>query len=242
MIERGLESGSMIGNIHHFRRLSSTQDAARRLLAEGAAREWDVVVADEQTSGRGRFGREWASPVGGLYATFIIMNHPLIPVHAGVSIVAALDRFGLKTGIKWPNDIVIGGAKLGGVIVETAGEIALLGIGINLRRAPLPASTCAARHGVNIDRGPLLDAISAGLAKGWESDRLLDAYRARSATIGLPVSVERGKRSIIGIARGIDRIGRLLVETEGGIQPVASGECSHLRQPAVDSGRSARLS
>jgi len=220
----------MNGKVHRFEEVTSTQDVARRLLAEGRVRSGDVVVADEQTAGRGRFGRIWRSPIGGLYATFILRSSPLIPVRAGVSIVAALDRFGLGAKLKWPNDIVIGRAKLGGVIVETVDEVALVGVGINLYGSPLPTSTCASVHGVEIDRDSLLEAISEELWIERGHDELLDAYRARSATLGLRVSISRGPRTeaLVGIARGIDEQGRLLVETPGGVHPIAFGECFHL--------------
>lgn len=234
----------MSGKVHRFKEVTSTQDVSRRLLAEGTAREGEVIVADYQTAGRGRFGRVWRSPIGGLYATFICERSRLISIRTGVSLISALERFGLRARLKWPNDVVVDREKLGGVIVEEASGIALVGVGVNLDRSPLPGSTCVSAHGVKIDRDSLLQAISVELSVELGDDELLDAYRASSATIGHRVSVVRGPRTgpIVGIARWIDDRGRLLVETPDGVRPVASGECFHLRFPAVDAGRFARLS
>jgi len=234
----------MSGKIHRFDEVTSTQDAARLLLSEGRAWIGDVIVADSQIAGRGRFGREWRSPIGGLYATFILNDAPLLPLSAGVAVALALERFGLKPGLKWPNDIVIGGRKLGGIIIEKVDGLALVGIGINLRKTPLPASTCASEHGVEIDCDALIEAIRAEFNATQEEREVLTAYRARSATIGLWVSISRGPESdpVIGTALEIDEEGRLLVETESGVLPVASGECFHLLSAPVDSGRFTRLS
>jgi len=219
----------MIGEIHRFDTVTSTQEAARFLISEGRAKAGDVVLADSQTAGRGRFGREWRSPIGGLYATFLLEDGTLLPLSAGVAVALALERFGLKPGLKWPNDIVIDKKKLGGIIVEKVGDIAVVGIGINLSTAPLKGSTCALEHGVMIDRDTLLEAIRAELEAEREEGEVLASYLSRSVTIGLRISVKRGNLPpLFGIARGIDEEGRLLVETGLGIVPISSGDCFHL--------------
>jgi len=226
----------MSGKVHRFRTVGSTQDVARSLLADRLARVGDLVVSDSQTAGKGRFGREWSSPVGGLYATFILENRRLLPIKAGVSVLSALDRFGIEAGLKWPNDVLIGKEKLGGMIIETVGSIALVGIGINLLASPIPRSTSTAARGVFIDRDRLLEAIGEELLVERKESDLLAAYRARCLTIGARVSVYRGLRDdpIIGLARGIDDEGRLIVEGPLGIIPVASGECLHLFPHGTD--------
>jgi len=202
--------GRMIGKIHRFDTVTSTQEAARFLISEGRAKAGDVVLADSQTAGRGRFGREWRSPIGGLYATFLLEDGTLLPLSAGVAV--ALDK-----------------KKLGGIIVEKVGDIALVGIGINLSTAPLKGSTCALEHGVMIDRDTLLEAIRAELEAEREEGEVLASYLSRSVTIGLRISVKRGNLPpLFGIARGIDEEGRLLVETGLGIVPISSGDCFHL--------------
>ena len=106
--------------VHRFREVGSTQDEARRLLGSGDARPGHVVVADEQRAGRGRFGRDWLSPTGGLYATFLLEGDPAIAVASGVAVAQALTRLGVDARLKWPNDVLVEGRKLGGILIETA--------------------------------------------------------------------------------------------------------------------------
>ncbi|MCK5828204.1 biotin--[acetyl-CoA-carboxylase] ligase, partial [Candidatus Bipolaricaulota bacterium] len=132
----------MNGKIHTIGRTSSTQHIARRLIEQGLASMGDAVVADEQTTGQGRFGRSWISPRGGLYATIILPSGPLLSLKAGLALVRALRRAGVSAGLKWPNDVLVEDRKIAGVLVEAAEEHSLVGIGLNLISSPLDSSTC----------------------------------------------------------------------------------------------------
>lgn len=216
--------------IHRRHRVDSTQDEARRLVESGEAEAGHVVVADEQTEGRGRFGRAWTSPVGGLYATFIVSHRPMLSVASGVCLLRALARFGVKAGLKWPNDLLVDGRKLAGILIETAGEFALIGIGVNLVEAPLETATSVRAAGPAVRRGDLIVAIGEELDESPASEEVLRAYRESLLTLGRPVEVtlEDGG-SIEGTAVDIDPEGRLLVETRAGVRAIPSGECVHLR-------------
>ena len=216
--------------IHRLQQVSSTQDEARRLVETGQAKPGHVIVADEQTEGRGRFGREWLSPAGGLYATFIVARHPLISLVSGVAVLRALARFSVKARLKWPNDLVIDGAKLAGILIETSGGVAFVGIGINLSEAPLEEATSVLAVGVNVQRGELVVAIGEEMSDALASEDVLTSYREHLTTLDQPVrlTLESGE-TIEGTAAAVDTEGRLLVETAAGVRAISSGECTHLQ-------------
>lgn len=214
--------------IHRFPEVASTQDAARELLGVGRAKTGHIVTADVQTAGRGRYGRSWLSPAGGLYATLILDPRPLIAIACGVAIARALESFDLNVALKWPNDVEHEDRKLAGTLIEAVDDRLLVGIGVNLTEAPLPTATSTQRAGVSIRRGELLLAIWQHLEGGESPDDVLTAYRGRSATIGRRVRVNTDDdRTIEGIAVGIDEEGHLRVETEQGVETVTSGTCEH---------------
>ena len=216
--------------IHRLQRVDSTLDEARRLVESGRAGAGHVVVADEQTEGRGRFGRTWSSPVGGLYATFIVPLRPMLPIVSGLCVVRALARFGVQARLKWPNDVIVDGKKLAGMLIETAGEVALVGIGVNLIEAPLETAVSVRAAGGEVRRGELVVAIGEELDRGVASEESLRAYRDSLLTLGRPVRVTlQSGEKIEGTAVDVDAEGRLLVETRGGVRTISSGECVHLR-------------
>jgi BirA family biotin operon repressor/biotin-[acetyl-CoA-carboxylase] ligase len=216
--------------VHRFPVVSSTQDEARALLAAHRADVGHAIVAERQTAGRGRFGRTWVSPAGGLYATFILEAVPIPSVRIGLAVVDALRRFGLAATLEWPNDVVVGGKKLAGMLVETTGGRLLIGVGVNLTETPVPAATAASAHGVSIGRDALLFEIWEGLQRRRSIPEAIDAYRAACGTLGRSVRVllEGVRGAVEGVAEDVDETGRLIVSTPGGRRSVSSGECLHL--------------
>lgn len=216
--------------IHRLQQVSSTQDEARRLVESGEGKAGHVIVADEQREGRGRFGRAWLSAVGGLYATFIVARHELIPLLSGIAVLRALARFGVDVRLKWPNDVVVDGLKLAGILIETAGDAALVGIGINLAEAPLETVTSLRAVGGTARRGELIVAIWEEMSEAEASEDVLRSYREHLTTLGRPVRMTlEGGETIEGTAVNVDAEGRLLVETASGVRAISSGECTHLR-------------
>jgi BirA family transcriptional regulator, biotin operon repressor / biotin---[acetyl-CoA-carboxylase] ligase len=237
--------------------IGSTNDRARELL-DGADGDGSVVVADEQTSGRGRRGRTWQSPPG----RNLLMSVALVPK------LDAADawRLGLATALavadacetlapvvlKWPNDVVAAadGRKVGGLLIETMAEgdrlrAAVLGIGMNVnwRRSEMPAdlrddaTSLADLTGEPVDREALLARILEGLEAEIASieagESPLERYRARCSTLGSAVSVDTLEGTMSGRAVDLDATGALVVEDRQGVRHVVTGgEVTRLR-PAV---------
>lgn len=192
----------------------STQEVARTLPIG------TVVVADHQTAGRGRLDRRWEAPPGtALLASFVVRFDPLATFAAGV---AAAEACGPAVRLKWPNDLLLGGRKLGGILAEAQAGRAIIGIGINLTAAPAGAAQLGA-----VDRDDLAGRIADGLERWMAAPRaaLLDAWRARADTLGRRVRVEVGGNVVEGLAEDVTEQGALVVA--GRI--VAAGDVVHLR-------------
>jgi BirA family biotin operon repressor/biotin-[acetyl-CoA-carboxylase] ligase len=215
---------------HRFGTVPSTQAEARRLLASGQAETGHVIIAEEQSAGRGRFGRNWLSPRGGLYATFILDDGPILSIRAGLAVVRALCGFGIDARLKWPNDVLVEEKKIGGILVDGVGDLALVGVGINLTDTPLSTATSAHALGVSIDRDALVRDAWRELRAVEPVVQALDAYRRCSETIGRAVRIAftGGDPPVEGIARGVDEDGRLIVETADGFRVISTGTCHHL--------------
>ena len=199
--------------IQRFDTVGSTQDVARDLPVGS------VVVADFQTAGRGRLDRAWIAPRGtGLHVTFVARPHPLSSLAAGV---AAAESCGHGVRLKWPNDLLRDGRKLGGVLVEALVDRHLVGIGVNLSASPPGAAQ------LGEDRDPLLERLVAAMAARWEDPlpALLERWRALSDTLGRRVRVELPERTWEGVAQDIAADGALVVDGT----PVYAGDVVHLR-------------
>ena len=220
-------------------------------LARAGAGEGTVLVADHQTTGRGRLGRSWVAPPGtGLAASLLmrptaVLPHrwPWLPLLAGVAVVEALRvRPGADAALKWPNDVLLGAAKLAGILVERvdgpAGAAAVVGVGLNVSAAPEGAVSLHAA-GFDVSRDEvltvLLDVFAARYgewrdAAGDPEPWLAPAYRARCDTLGRDVLAELpGRPPVVGWAVDVDGDGRLVVRTESGDIAVGAGAVTHLR-------------
>ncbi len=215
-------------------RLGSTNDLLRSLARQGAA-EGTVVVAREQTAGRGRMGRSWASPPGGLWLSVLL--RPPRPADLRLALVAAVGTAegvrrasGAPVGLKWPNDLVLQERKVGGVLVEAAPPWAVVGIGVNVNveRALLPPdvrerAVCLAEVvGHTVDLDAVLEGVLAGVDDAYDAlrrgrgEEVLDRWRRLSVTLGRPARVRTGGRLIEGIAVDIDATGALLIAGSAG--------------------------
>lgn len=193
--------------------VTSTQDEARELPVG------TIVVADEQTAGRGRLDRRWDAPPGSaLLATFVVAPHPLASIAAGV---AAAEASGPRVRLKWPNDLHLEGRKLGGILVEGHAGKQLIGIGVNLTWSPPGAARLE-----GVDRDALLDALAAQLDRWLASPReaMLARWRKRSDTLGRRVRVQLPHGWTEGVAEDIAADGALIV---GGTH-VHAGDVVHL--------------
>ena len=223
-------------------------------LAREGAPEGTVVVADEQTAGRGRLGREWVSaPGSGLWFSVLVRmpataGRGLLPLLAGVAVAEAVRRHGVLAGLKWPNDIVIDGPaidgspgprKLAGILAESDGEDAVvIGIGVNVNQTavelPVPVATSLLLEGASVSREELLVDILTGLHTGLTGLRrdgagfALDSYRGLCLTIGREVVVTLPSGEVArGQATGVGDDGHLHVRTAEKTLSVAAGDVIH---------------
>lgn len=224
--------------IVHFERIDSTNSEAHRLAQQGERGPlW--LWADEQTAGRGRQGRTWVSEPGNLYATFLFPISAGPEVAAQVSFVAALAIHDLVTVllpdvrplIKWPNDVLINGAKFCGLLAEVAANnptTIALGCGINLMHAPpdmLYPVTALSRHGDIPGANsilPILDARLASRLAMWSEGTgfaaIRDAWLNRAAGLNSKAVAKVGDKQLRGIFRGLAPDGALILELPDGTQ------------------------
>jgi len=222
----------MAQRVIRLKSTSSTQDEARRLWASGRAGVGDVVLADTQTEGRGRCGRSWVSPTGGLYTTFLLQPTPLMPLRTGLALAAALTGMSIDAQLKWPNDVLVSGRKIAGMLVEMHGGVAFLGLGVNVESAPFESSDCVHNWNSSIVPEEILCQIRHAMEQ-WltcTDGETLAAYRATCCTLGIQVRIERTRGQIIeGTAIDINTAGCLQVRTSDVVRTVCSGDCLHLR-------------
>lgn len=239
-----------------FESVPSTNSEAARQAMAGAA-EGLVIVAGEQTAGRGRLDRKWISPAGaGLYFSIVlrpgaeISLWSLLPLMAAVAVHdALLEACGLETDIKWPNDILFDGRKLCGILAETtetaAGRAVVVGIGINLTAGAFPTELRAVATSVQDATGTMPDAealllsLIRALVERYESFCASDGAAAirrewtsrSSYASGRRVNVACVNEKFSGTTRGLVSDGALRVETDAGeIKIVRAGDVTSLRQ------------
>ena len=247
---------SIVWRVEHFDVLDSTNTWLATRAAEGAP-EGLVAVADFQSAGRGRLDRRWESPAGASLLCSILLRADIAPdqlqlVVAAVALSAraALVRLsGVRPGLKWPNDLVIGDAKVAGLLAEivTVDErlAVVVGIGVNLTHegpADVVATSVRAASGVTITPVALLDIMleelehRRGMLDSADGQvRLRDEYRRALVTVGQTVRVERAHDAIIGVAESVDDEGRLIVRGDAEAFVVSAGDVVHVRAHEVPS-------
>jgi len=219
----------------HLRQVGSTMDRARALAAVGAT-HGTAVTSFDQRAGRGRQGRVWVAPPDRTLALSLVLRalDPLLPLRAGLAVA---DLAGERAQVKWPNDVLLGGRKVAGVLVEARPQAGwgVLGIGVNVALAPdeLPPelrATAGTLGRAPRELEPALAELLAALAErlAQPASVALAALRARDALRGRPVTWASGH----GTAAGIDDTGALLVETPDGGVALAAGEV-HLQAGAA---------
>lgn len=232
-------------------RAESTNAEAARRFQEGAD-EGLVVAAEHQTHGRGRLGREWVTPArSSLTVSFLLVpdappeRWPWLPLMAGIASASAVRRVtGVQVNLKWPNDVLAGGQKLGGILLERVERsgggraAAVVGIGINCTQAadelPVPEATSLALvSGGAVDRTALLAALVEDLAEeydGWRGGADLRArYLDLCVTPGQQVRVAVPGGEVAGEAVDVDESGRLVVRTPSGEEHLGAGDVVHVR-------------
>lgn len=224
-----------------FSTLDSTNTYAKRWAVQGAP-HGASVFAQAQTQGRGRRGRSFHSPEGGLYMSLVVDSAGVSPgMFTTLAAVAALQAVGAVTGqnlqIKWVNDLMFEGLKVGGiltegVIMDGALAKAVIGIGLNLGPADMPGDLSGIagslyRPGQEIDQERLAALIIRGILEGLPlAPAHLADYRAHCLTLGQLVSFEYENQPLTGLAEDIDDSGALLVRTDAGLIRLIAGDVS----------------
>ena len=249
-IQAGLKTGLVARSLVYLSQTGSTMDEARRLAEQGAP-DGALVIADYQTAGRGRLDRRWqAPPASSLFLT-LIFRPAVAPHHAqqltmlcGLAVAESVEaETGLPVGLKWPNDLEIGGAKVGGILteVELSGvriSYALVGLGLNVNLDPQQltgavltrATSLSAELGRPVARLPLLWAVLRAidaryLALGAGAPDLHAAWARRLVTLGRTVTVSTGDAAWQGTAEVVDAEGALLVRrADGSIERIIAGD------------------
>ncbi len=226
----------------HYRLIGSTNARARELAAAGAP-HGTAVTADEQSEGRGRQGRTWSAAAGRALLCSVVVRDPpaLLPLAAGVAVASVV---GPGAWIKWPNDVLVAGRKVAGILAEGRPQEgwAVVGIGLNvaLRIEDLPVELRSTAGTLELEPDaiePTLEALLARLEHWLAADAaaLVAAVRERDALLGQEVRWAGGR----GVGAGIDAGGRLVVRTDGGTVALDAGEV-HLLSSDVQRPRDAR--
>lgn len=245
-VEYGLDASF---TVEYHDSIGSTNDRARELAMAG---ETDaVVLANEQTGGRGRLERPWSSPPGGIWMSVVVRpdlppaRAPLLTLAAAVAVTRAARDVGIDAGIKWPNDVLVpatdaerGGLKLAGILTEMEGEAnrvnwLVVGIGINANVDPGlldDAATSIQAEVGSVDRRGFVQAVLETF-DGLQTDpeRIVPTWREYASTIGQPVRVETQGGVVEGDAVDVTEFGALVLETDDGETVVHAGDCEHLR-------------
>lgn len=239
-----------VGGLRYFDRIASTNDAATAWVAEGAS-DFSIVVADEQTRGRGRAGRRWLTPKGSALAFSVIFKEEdlsqwkvskVVPRFTGLGAMAVctalIDDFGLPAAIKWPNDVLVDGKKLCGVLVEATWlgdrlQALIMGIGLNITPESVPAddridypATCVEQAlGQPVRREAVLRSVVSEVIRwrsllpdpsfiqNWE-DHL--AFRQQDVQISSSQAQMKGQRVIYGQIAGLNADGSLRFRLQDG--------------------------
>jgi len=255
VIKRNLHSKAIGCHIVLIDETTSTNDEAKKLAVRNA-NEGTVVLARVQSAGRGRFGRKWHSPEGGLYMSVILRpnaNRPIqkITLMAGLSVAKTLRRlYKIEAVLRWPNDVLVGESKICGILAEGAFEgdtplYVIIGIGLNVnvdtntlpKEAGLRATSLETLLGERVLSNTLISELLKTIDQdyrffiGGKDEKLWTKYRKLCKTIGSEVRVEVCRGEVYeGYAEGLSDEGGLILRTRDGSRvTILSGDCVHLR-------------
>ena len=235
--------------IFHFQTLESTMDTAKHLVKKDVP-HLSVVIAENQTAGRGRMNREWSSSRGGLWFTLIlkpVIPPPLAYIYnfaASLSLSRSLKKlFDLKVSVKWPNDLLLNGRKLVGLLseMETRGDMVdhiHIGIGINVNNHPWPEEPNAISLrevlGKNLPRKPILETFLNDFEKRIQTldcHDIMNGWKQQTSTIGSQVRIQTLSKVYEGMAIDVEDTGALIIENSAGQnKKIIYGDCFHTGQ------------
>ena len=255
-ITEGLKTKFIGKRVYYFDTIDSTQNFALKKALD-SKENGSVIVSEKQTKGRGRLGRQWVSPPGGIWLSIIF--HPefnislstLFPLTASLALCIAIEKtLGLKPELKWPNDVTLNGKKAAGMLVDASMEFSkienlVLGVGINYNVSPLKIGKALKKtenfYGVaslstnSKEKKPiaLVQSFLYELEKLYyclekgKTKSIIEQWTKRSSTIGKIITVAKNNDKIKGLAVKIDSEGALLISTKSRIEKVLAGDVIH---------------
>ena len=252
-VRQGLGTRYVGQHIYFFPILTSTMDAARKAVGDGAA-EGAIVLAGEQTEGRGRLKRAWISPRGCLACSLILYPEErylfgLVMV-ATIAVAETVTEFTpIAAGIKWPNDVLVNGKKISGILIETGPHVnkrdyAVVGIGLNVNLEPATcpeigttATSLSAEVGRELSRVVVLRTLLTKFERWYEAllneEPVFEAWRAKLVTLGKEVQVRAGGVLYEGLAEDVTRDGVLLLRSrDGSVVKMPAGDVT-LKHPSL---------
>ena len=231
--------------VWHHDRVGSTNDIARGMAKAGAPHA-TVVHADEQTAGRGTRARTWFSPFGNLYLSVLLRTGQAVHRNTELSFLSALAVADtveqllpskIEVRLKWPNDVLVNGSKISGVLLEQVADAIIIGIGLNISQAPTntvyKTTTIVANGGtasVSAARGILLQSLGSHLAT-WQDagfPPIRDQWLSRSHAVGTTLQVNQHGETISGAFGGLDDGGALLLDTASGRRRILTGDITQV--------------
>ncbi len=248
-IRRGLDTAFLGRNLVFLPEIGSTNDEAKRLAQDGAP-EGTLVITNHQTSGRGRLDRRWEAPPGSSLLMSLVFRPPLAPhevqrltMVCGLAVIDAIEaETGLQAGLKWPNDVVVGDAKVAGILTEIGSkgnevDFAVVGLGLNVNLDPaslpegllVPATSLSRELERPVARLPLLWALLRAVERRYAAVKAGHAphveWAERLVTLGQPVVVSTGGAVLSGVAERVNAEGALLVRLDSGrLETVMAGD------------------
>ena len=249
-LKKGLHTKRFGQKIFSFETIDSTNNCAKALAACWAE-EGTVVLAEEQTAGRGRLGRTWlAAPNENL--TFSLVLRPelpseamnLLPLYAAVGVAEAIEKTtGLAVECKWPNDLIIGGKKLAGILLEgslkeESVDYVVIGIGLNVNQTDFPpdlasrATSLRLESGRDVDRAELLRTILRTLEEHYRTimkqgfHAILPLWLSRTHMINRQITVSQDGTTLSGVVTGLSPEGALILRTNGTEKTLYAGDVS----------------
>ena len=229
--------------VHHYDMVDSTSTVCQQRLYQGMAKKV-AIVADTQSIGRGRLGSTWQSMQGNLMTTIVLPLEEKQSIWADFSFIVALavsDTIseltdGARAEIKWSNDVLVGGAKVAGVLLEAYEKTLCIGVGLNIVSAPVVgkySTTCLSALGANVDKMQVLELLLQRIdvwRKAWDINGLnaiLPSYKARLKGVGQPICMRTINDTYTGVFKGIDENGQaVLTMLDGSDRTFSAGEMS----------------
>jgi len=243
-ITKSLESCKYLGSeVIYYDRTDSTMEDARKLIEQQAA-DGSVIIAEQQTAGKGRYNRKWYSPLGGIYLSLILFREiemqkqGLLSLTAGVASCETIKKYLPEAEIKWPNDVLFKEKKISGILIEKLGNYYSIGTGINTNTEKFEGEFLLQPTSIYLETEKEIDNNNFiinflkkfdenyDLLANHEYNAILEKWKSMSLTIGRKVKLRnpmiKGEREIDII--NIDNNGFLIAETEKGIEKIISGE------------------